>query len=137
MGAVMAVLTVRTDMPGGRWIGWIFTIPIYTSSLVLAFAWVAVYGPGGYATAAWKMVFGSDPWSLYSLGGMILIGSTAYAAIPYFYCVSSLSMANPTHEEAAQICGANRVQTMWRVTIPLLRPALSYDRKSTRLNSSH
>src|SRR3546814_1871505 len=31
MGAVMAVLTVRTDMPGGRWIGWIFTIPISTS----------------------------------------------------------------------------------------------------------
>ncbi|MBM9593878.1 ABC transporter permease [Roseitranquillus sediminis] len=126
MGALMAVLTVRTDMPGRGWIGTIFTIPIYTSSLVLAFAWITVYGPGGYLTATWANVLGLPAWDLYGLWGMILIGSTAYAAIPYFYCTSALTMADPSHEQAAQICGAGRMRTLWRITLPLLRPALSY-----------
>lgn len=126
MGAVIALLTVRTDMPGRGWIGSIFTLPIYTSSLILALAWIAVYGPGGYGTLVGQMLVGFKPWDLYSMGGMVLVGSVAYAAIPYFYCSSFLMMADPSLEQAAQISGARRVQTFWHVILPLLRPALSY-----------
>lgn len=42
MGALMAVLATRTDMWGAHIIGSTFLVPIYTSSLVLAFAWITV-----------------------------------------------------------------------------------------------
>lgn len=125
-GVCMAILVTRTDMYGGKIIGSLFTIPIYTSSLVLAFAWVAVYGPGGYVSGVMQTYFGFRSPDLFGFWGMVVVGSVAYTAIPYLYCVSALSLADPTHEQAAQICGASRSRTLFSVTVPLLRPAISY-----------
>ena len=40
-------------------------------------------------------------------------------------------------DEAAEIDGASKWQVFWNVILPLSRPGLITDRKSTRLNSSH
>lgn len=125
-GTIAAILFGRTDLPGARILGELFLWPLYLSALVLSFGWYAVYGPAGYATLAWSSTLGEAPWNLYSLGGMAMIAGVSQAPLAYLYCLSSAGMTDPTLEEAARVSGAGTFRTIWKVTLPLMLPAIAY-----------
>src|SRR5690349_1978430 len=58
LGLGIGFLVVRTDLPGRRLISAVFSWPLYTSALVLAFGWVIVYGPAGYVSGSVAGWFG-------------------------------------------------------------------------------
>jgi iron(III) transport system permease protein len=126
LGTAFAVLLTRTDLPGRGWLAAVFTAPLYLSPLVLAFAWVVLFGPQGYLTILVRSILGVEPWQLYSLSGMAVLGGSYYAPFAYLYCVGALALSDPALEDAARIAGAGPLRTLWRVTLPLLRPALLY-----------
>ena len=47
LGAVLAFLMVRTDVPGREWLEPVILIPIFVSAVVLAFGYVVALGPVG------------------------------------------------------------------------------------------
>ena len=47
VGALLAFLLVRTDLPGGRWLEPLMLAPMFMSSIVLAFGFVVAFGPVG------------------------------------------------------------------------------------------
>jgi len=53
LGAALAFLIMRTDVPGRRWLGPLILLPIFVPALVLAFGYVEapyldeLYGPSG------------------------------------------------------------------------------------------
>lgn len=126
LGTAFAVLITRTDLPASGWLAGALTAPIYLSPLVIAFAWVVVFGPQGYLTILVRSLLGVEPWSLYSLPGMAVLGGAYYAPLAYLYCVGALALSDPALEDAARIAGAGPLRTLWGVTLPLLRPALVY-----------
>ncbi|MDJ0388905.1 iron ABC transporter permease [Roseomonas sp. E05] len=126
-GTVAAILFGRTDLPFARLLGEFFLWPLYLSALVLSFGWYSVYGPSGYLTLLWPSDwFGDAPWNLYSLGGMAAIAGVSQAPLAYIYCLSSATLTDPTLEEAARVSGAGTGRTLWRVTLPLMKPAIAY-----------
>lgn len=125
-GTAAAILFGRTDIPGARTLGELFLWPIYLSSLVLSFGWYSIYGPAGYFTLFWQSLFGDAPWGLYSIGGMAMIAGVSQAPLAYLYCLSSAGMTDPTLEEAARVAGAGTFRTIWRITLPLMMPAIAY-----------
>jgi iron(III) transport system permease protein len=125
-GTIAAILFGRTDIPGARVLGELFLWPLYLSALVLSFGWYSVYGPAGYVTQFWQSLFGDAPWNLYSLGGMAMIAGVSQAPLAYLYCLSSAGMTDPTLEEAARVSGAGTLRTLWRITLPLMLPAIAY-----------
>jgi len=126
LGTLAAVLFGRTDMPGARLFGELFLWPIYLSALVLSFGWYTIYGPAGYLTLWMQAIFDGAPWNLYSLPGMAMIAGVSQAPVAYIYCMSSASITDPTLEEAARVAGAGTFRTLWRITLPLLLPAIAY-----------
>ena len=48
LGAILAFLMVRTDLPGRRWIEPLLLIPVFVSPMVLAFGYVVSAGPVGF-----------------------------------------------------------------------------------------
>jgi iron(III) transport system permease protein len=126
LGTFAAILFGRTDLPGARTLGELFLWPIYLSALVLSFGWYTVYGPSGYITLLWQGLFGGAPWNLYSLAGMALIAGVSQAPVAFIYCMSSATITDPSLEESARIAGAGTLRTMWRITLPLLAPAIAY-----------
>jgi iron(III) transport system permease protein len=48
LGAVLAFLMVRTDLPGRRWIEPMLLTPVFISPMVLAFGYVVSAGPVGF-----------------------------------------------------------------------------------------
>ena len=125
-GTIAAILFGRTDIPGARVLGELFLWPIYLSALVLSFGWYSVYGPAGYFTLFWQTILGDAPWNLYPLGGMAMIAGVSQAPLAYLYCLSSAGMTDPTLEKVARVSGAGTFRTLWRVTPPLMMPAIAY-----------
>lgn len=126
LGICLAILLGRTDLPGRRFFGELMLWPLYLSSLVLAFGWFMVYGPAGYVTLMVKGWVGAEPWSLYSLGGMALIGGVSQAPLTLLYCLGSTALADSTLEDAARCCGAGAMRTLGLITLPMLMPAIVY-----------
>jgi len=69
LGAVLAFLMVRTDLPGRRWIEPMLLAPVFISPMVLAFGYVVSAGPVGFYSVWWKSLFGVEeaPRSIYTM----------------------------------------------------------------------
>src|SRR5438132_583398 len=50
LGAVLAFLMVRTDVPGREWLEPVILVPIFVSAVVIAFGYVVALGPVGFLT---------------------------------------------------------------------------------------
>lgn len=126
IGIGCAILIGRTDLPGRRVFGEILLWPLFISHLVLAFGWFLMFGPAGYITLAVQGVIGTQPWNLYSLTGMAVVAGLAQAPLAYLYCIASASAVDASLEDAARSAGAGTWTVLWRITLPLMRPAIIY-----------
>ena len=76
LGAVLAFLMVRTDVPGRPWLEPLILLLIFLPAVVLAFGYVAALGPVGILTTAFKQWTGVVPWNLYSFPFLVAIAGT-------------------------------------------------------------
>ena len=149
LGAVLAFLMIRTDLPGRRWIEPMLLTPVFISPMVLAFGYVVSAGPVGFYSVWWKTLFGVEeaPWSIYTMSAITLIVGLTHVPHVYLYSSAALRSLGSDVEEAARVAGAKPFRVAWDVSFPMTMPALLFagvlvfflglDRKSTRLNSSH
>lgn len=126
IGIGCAILIGRTDLPGRRVFGEILLWPLFISHLVLAFGWFLMFGPAGYITLVVQSAIGVQPWNLYSLTGMAVVAGLAQAPLAYLYCIASASSVDASLEDAARSAGAGTWTVLWRITLPLMRPAIIY-----------
>jgi iron(III) transport system permease protein len=122
----MAVVVVRTKLPGGRLIAMAMQWPFFISSLILGFGWIIMYGPAGFVSTQVRQVFGGVPWNLYSIPGMAITEAVALAPIAYVFCANALRQSDASLESAAQVCGAGPLRILGQVIIPMLRPPMVY-----------
>lgn len=125
LGTALALLITRTDMPGKSLVSSLVLIPFFVSPLVLAYSWDIIFGRQGYLTILIRTL-GLPTWDLLTLGGMIVVTAMFYAPNAYLQCTASLALSDPQLEDAARLAGANPFLALWRVTVPLLRPAITF-----------
>lgn len=125
LGSTLAVLFVRTDLPGRKAFGGLLLLPVMIPGLALILGWTAMYAPSGYVT---RLVEERTPlpvwWDLYSVPGMALVATGVAAPVVYLFVRASLSSRDTALEQAAQAAGATPGQALRTVTLPLLRPAV-------------
>jgi iron(III) transport system permease protein len=126
MGALLAFLVVRTDLPGRRLLEPLLLIPIFLSPVVIAFGYVVAVGPVGFLTLLVRETFGRVPWNLYSLTSLTLIAGLTHIPHVYLYTSSTLRGIGGDLEEAATVSGAGTARIAWSVSLPMVRPALLY-----------
>ncbi len=126
LGATLAFLLTRTDLKGQRWLESLVLVPMFLSAIVLGFGYTVAVGPSGFVTLAFHGVFGFVPWSIYGLGGLIVIAGLSH--VPHVYLYASAAMRNLPGdlEEAARTSGASIWQVATHVTWPLIMPALIF-----------
>jgi iron(III) transport system permease protein len=122
----MAVIVVRTKLPGGRIFAVAMQWPFFISSLILGFGWITLYGPAGFVSSWLKGILGFVPWNLYSIPGMAITEAVALAPIAYTFCANALRQSDASLESAAQVCGAGPLRILFSVIIPMLRPPMVY-----------
>ncbi len=126
LGALLAFLLTRTDLAGRRWLEPIVLVPMFLSSIVLAFGYSVAVGPSGFVSLWLKETLGLRLWSIYSLGGMILIGGLSHVPNVYLYVSSAMRSLPSDLEEAARASGASIWRVSLDVTLPMVLPSLIF-----------
>jgi iron(III) transport system permease protein len=127
VGIPLAFLFERTEFPGRRVLGAIVALPVALPPLVGVIAFLFLYGESGFLTRGLQTALGlsNPPWRLVGPGAILLVH--AYSMYVYFYLFTRAGLARVDAAllEAAASLGANRWRTLFRITLPLLRPALA------------
>lgn len=126
VGAILAFLMVRADLPGARWLEPLMLAPMFISSLVLSFGFVVAFGPVGVISLWARDIFGFVPWNLYSMPSLILIAGLTHVPHVFIYAASALRSLGSDVEEAARSTGAGPLRVALTVSLPMIRPALLY-----------
>src|SRR3989449_2671253 len=128
IGAPMAWLTARTDLPGRRLIRGLIMASFVTPPFLGAFAWVMLAGPNaGLLNKLYRALTGAeDPLvNVFSMPGLIFV--VAIYTFPYVFIMiaNTLELIASDLEDAASILGAGRVRVALTVTLPMVLPAIA------------
>lgn len=121
----LAWLTTRTDMPWRRAWAVVLTLPLVIPSYVAGFLAVVALGPRGMLQGALEGPFGVERLpSIYGFAGAFLV--LTLLSYPYVFLTAraALQRMDPALEESARGLGLGPVAVFFRVTVPLLRPAI-------------
>lgn len=123
LGFFLAWLIHRTDIYGRRWLESSLLIPIYFSPLSLAVGWVVLASPRiGLLNVVWP--FSRSIVDVYTLTAIILFIGLYYTPYVYLVAGGALRSLDAGYEDASAILGGRPLQTLRRVTLPMLRPQL-------------
>ncbi|MEI2471517.1 iron ABC transporter permease [Peribacillus frigoritolerans] len=126
IGIPLAFIFNRYDFPGRSFFSSAAILPIVLPSLVGVMAFMFLYGESGLIPNAIKDLFGLDkvPFKIGGVPGILIVH--AYTMYVYFYMTVSaaINKIDPSLEEAAYNLGANKLKVFWKVTFPLLTPAI-------------
>ncbi|MDB5361642.1 MAG: transporter substrate-binding protein [Rhodospirillales bacterium] len=123
----LAWAVARTDMPGKGVVRATVLGAFITPSYLGAIGWILLAGPNaGWINRAWMALTGSSTgvFDVYSFAGLVLV--TALYAFPYIFVFTAdaLDRVSSEMEEAAHILGMSPLRTIFKVTLPLVLPAI-------------
>ncbi len=123
----MAWAVSRTDMPGKGVIKLMTLAAFVTPPYLGAIAWILLAGPNaGWLNQAWMGITGASEGvlNIYSFAGLTFI--IALYSFPYLFIFisSALDTVSSEMEDAANVLGCGTLRTMFRITLPLVLPAI-------------
>lgn len=129
LGAGLAWLLVRTDLPGRKRIRTALVLPYMLPSFAIALAWTTLFRSGslGGNASAYESLFGQPPPDWLALGPIPIITVVTLHYFPFAFLVvsSALTAYDAQLEECAEILGASRKRILWRITLPIVLPSVA------------
>lgn len=128
MGVFYAWLLGRSDIPCKGLMRALFNIPYMFPPFLGAMAWdLLLNGRSGYLNRFLVSTFGlsSMPFNINSIAGIVFVEVSYYFPFVFMQVVSALERMDPTLEECARIAGAKQGTVIWKITLPLVKPAIS------------
>lgn len=128
MGVFYAWLLGRSDIPAKGLMRALFNIPYMFPPFLGAMAWdLLLNGRSGYLNRFLKTTLGlaKMPFNINSIAGIVFVEVSYYFPFVFMQVVSALERMDPTLEECARIAGAKQGKVIWKITLPLVKPAIS------------
>jgi len=125
LGVSMAWIVTRTDTPGVGKLEIPLIVPFFLSPFIGALAWTGLASADyGLINGWFEALFGVRPFEIFGPWGIIWVMGLYYSPYAFLIVSGTLRNMDPTLEEAAMSAGANKLQTMLRVTFPLMAPGI-------------
>ena len=125
VGTTLAYLNVRTDVPFKALFFAASIVPLIIPGVLYTISWIFLASPDiGLLNAALAPILGSAPFDIFTIWGMIWVEGLHSSPIVFLLMVAAFRAMDPALEESALMSGASRLQTIRKVTLPLVRPAL-------------
>ncbi len=127
IGAPLAWLVARSDVPGRQGIWTLVNVAYATPPFLTAIAYIMLLGPNaGLINRALRAVFGfaAGPINVFSFGGIVGVITIHVFPFVFLMVAGALESLDPALEQSAQILGAGRLRTVSFVTLPMVRPAM-------------
>jgi len=125
-GTALAFFCVRSNAPMKPLLYAASIVPLIVPGILYTIAWVYLVGGNvGVIKRAFNTVgLGFAVPDAFSLPGMILIDGLHLSPLVFLLMYAAFRSTDPSLEESAMMSGATVPQTVRRVTLPLVRPAL-------------
>lgn len=127
LGTMMALLAERSAGPRVQTpLRVVALLPIITPPFVVGLGLILLFGRAGVVNQFLEYAFGITPtrW-FYGMLGIWIAQLFAFTPIAFMIMRGVVQGVAPSMEEAAQTLRANRRQTFFTVTLPLLKPGLA------------
>ena len=127
LAAALAWISIRTNAPGRKFFELTAIVPNIFPPVMLAVSWTVLLSPRtGLINRMLMQLFSLEdaPLNLYSLWGMIFVEALITTPLAFLLVSASLYSMDPSLEESARVAGSNNLQVAWRITFPIIRPAL-------------
>jgi len=128
IGVPLAWAAARTDMPLRHLVHALVALSYTTPPYLTALAYTILLGPdAGQFNRILRAVFGfeSGPLNIFSMPGVIFVIGIHVFAFTYFLTYTALKSVDASLEESAQMLGTKRWQTVLRINLPLVAPAIT------------
>jgi iron(III) transport system permease protein len=132
LAGLFAWLVERTDMPFRNLAFTVLLLPIAIPSILFVLSWTVLLAPRtGLINVPLRHLFDvfgihmiEGPFDIYTLGGVIFLDSVRGVTTIFLMLIAAFRLFDANLEEAAKVGGAGTFETLRRVTIPLLAPAI-------------
>lgn len=123
IGFTFAYGITRTPLPFKQFFRMTATFPIISPPFVVSLAAILLLGRSGTITPFLTRIIGE--YSIYGLGGLILVETIAYGPTAFLVLYGILQAIDPALEEASMDLGASRAKVFTTVTLPLATPGIA------------
>lgn len=129
LGATMAFLVERTDLPLRSWIYTAMLASLAVPTMLKAFGWVLLLSPGlGWINHVLRSAFALEgttgPLNIYTMAGMIFVTGIGLSNSAFLMLSPVFRQMNPEFEEAGYTSGSRGITVLRKITLPLLLPGL-------------
>jgi iron(III) transport system permease protein len=130
LGVSTAWLTAHCEFPGRRLFSWALLLPMAMPAYIIAYTYTGLLDVAGPVQSGLREHFDwqhGDYWfpEIRSLGGAVCMLSLVL--YPYVYLLTRVAFVDQAAAlgEASRSLGTSAVQTFFRVTLPMARPAIA------------
>ncbi len=123
----MAYLNTRTNIPFKVLFQMISIVPMMIPHILFAVSWGLLLNPSnGLINLVLKQILNlqDSPFNIYSLPGMILVEGLLDLPVSYLIIAPAMSSFDVSLEESSKVCGSSNLRTLFKITLPVLRPAI-------------
>jgi iron(III) transport system permease protein len=121
LGAPLALLLFRTDLPFRGAFAVLFTLPSAIPPFIWGMGWISLASPrAGYL----NRLLGEGVLNIYGAGGIAFVEGLSGLPLVLLAGAAALRRVDPALEEAARVCGASPLRALLAATVPLTMPSL-------------
>lgn len=124
LGSIMAFCVARFQIRGGRFVSLLAILALVSPPFIGAYSWIVLFGAGGVVRGALRAIGITMP-PIYGLGGILIVFSLKFYPYVYLMVSGALGNVNRSLEEAAEGLGLTPWQRAFRISFPMVFPALS------------
>ena len=127
LGVSAAWLITRREFVGRRVAIWLMILPLTIPTYVFAHIYTVLTDHDGWLGQLWLWLMGPNIPNpeLYNVFGVAFVLSLAGFSYVFLLVSDALTRSRIDIEEAARLHGLNPRQVFWRVSLPMLRPAIA------------
>ena len=129
IGVFSSWLVTYYDFVGKSFFEWALILPLAVPPYILAYTFTEIFDTYGSANALLNNIFLLDDKKIFFPNVRNIYGAIAvfsFTLYPYVYLVSRMAFINQSISiiEAGRILGLSRVEAFFKLSIPLIRPAI-------------
>ncbi|NMA99439.1 MAG: iron ABC transporter permease [Phyllobacteriaceae bacterium] len=124
LGSIMAFCISRFQIKGSRFVSLLAILALVSPPFIGAYSWIVLFGAGG-VVRAWAKEIGITMPPIYGVGGILIVFALKFYPFVYLMVSGALSNVNRSLEEAAEGLGLTPLQRTFKISFPLVLPALT------------
>ena len=127
LGVTAAWLITRREFYGRRVAIWLMILPLTIPTYVFAHIYTSLFDEDGWLGQLWQFIFGADSTvpELSNIFGTAFVLSLAGFSYVFLLVSDALTRSRRDIEEAARVHGYTHRQVFWKISLPMLRPAIA------------